>query len=199
MTTVWLVSSNVTKFNYLAKRSKRSFSSLRLTEGKSQLETWVPLEVWYHPLDFWEERGLANFPYWGVSLVCDIAARKVIRELLEDHVEFLPLIFQAPVADGSFYSIKTLRTLIGKEYFAINCLRILDCLDLDRSQFDYFDRTRSIRYIVKYEFKPDCLDGVPIFKLPMSNSVETFVTGEFKQLVEDNNLTGLEFRKVWEG
>lgn len=184
MTTVWILDDNVTDFNYLVSRDQTS-PPPRLGEGRSQLETWEQPEVWYHPLDFRKDLGMANFPSWSaVTVVCDLEAKQIISDLLENHVEFLPL--ASP-------------TVTNTEYFAINVLQILDCLDYEGCEFTRFKSTGGIRSVRKFEFKRDRIGGIPIFKLPILRSISTYVNDEFKQLVEDNNLTGLEFRKVWEG
>ena len=51
--------------------------------------------------------------------------------------------------------------------------------------------------IKRHKFKPDCVGDVPIFKLPGNPGTRPYVNDKFKQLIEDYNLTGLEFRKVW--
>ena len=190
MTTVWSLRHNVTDFKSLASRSKDLGTPLppddRLPPGTPRLETWEDHYVWYDPTGFRKNSGIANFPRWSsaIGLVCDTEAKEVIRELLADHVEFLPLI-----------AVRFNDTA----YHAINVLKILDCLDHERSEFTYFKSTGGIFSIRKFEFKPDCIGETPIFKLPILNSISTYVTDEFKQLVEDNNLTGLKFYKVWEG
>ncbi|MCY4021360.1 MAG: hypothetical protein OXG39_18275 [Chloroflexi bacterium] len=183
MTIVWRLRSNVTDFNYLAPRPA-SIGTVPRRDGTSLIATWEPKEVWYHPLDFKKNKGIANFPMWSSVIVCDAAAKDIIYELTKDCVEFLPL--SSP-------------TIPETEYFALNCVKVLDCLDMERSEFTRFEKTGGIRSIRRYEFKANCIDGIPVFKLPILNSARTFVTNEFKQLVEDNNLTGLEFQKVWEG
>ncbi|MCY4073054.1 MAG: hypothetical protein OXG60_17305 [Chloroflexi bacterium] len=198
MTTVWILSNNTADFNTLSVRDERYGTFPRL-DGAPELSTWVPQQVWYDPLVFRQGRALANLPAWSVHTVGDTLAKAVIQELIGDHVEFLPLDFQAPVGDGSLYSPEALRSLSEKQYYVINVLTTLDCLDFDQSEFTYFESTGGIRSIRKRVFKPDCIGDTPIFKLPILNRVTTYVTDSFKQLVEDNNLTGLEFRKVWEG
>ena len=187
MTTVWSLRHNVTDFNYLVSLDQQGAPPLG--EGTSQLETWEPRQVWYHPLDFEKDLGMANFPRWSaVSIVCDAVAKEIIHKLLADHVEFLPL---------AYYGTKFLDGKVSdSKYSAINVLKILDCLDHKRIEFSYYG---SLKYISQLAFKPNCIGGTPIFKLPIQNSISTYVTNEFKQLVEDNNLTGLKFRKVWEG
>lgn len=200
MTTVWRLRPNVTAFKSLVDRPNVVFKTGSLLPeqcnpfpravGTRQLETWEPLRVWYDPTEFEEGLGMANFPSWSAAtVVCDVKAKEIVRELIEDHVELLPLAYYPSFEEKAIHS----------NYYAINVLQILDCLDFERSEFTRFKSTGGIRSIVKYEFRANCIGGIPIFKLPILNSIRTFVTDEFKQLVEDNNLTGLKFRKVWEG
>ncbi len=189
MIKVWTLRHNVTDFNYLAARGKDLGTPPpvdRLPLGTPQLKTWGERYIWYDPTEFRKNKGTANFPTCSGTTVCDAEAKEIIRELIEDHVEFLPLAYYENFVDKA----------IDSKYFAINVLQILDCLDYERSEFSYYG---PLKKIIRYEFKSDCIRGIPIFKLPILNRVTTYVTDEFKQLVEDNNLTGLEFRKVWEG
>ena len=47
-------------------------------------------------------------------------------------------------------------------------------------------------------FEEGCLEGLDIFKIPPFGTSMVIVSERFKQLVEANNLTGVEFRKVSE-
>ncbi len=184
MMTVWILNHNLTDFNYLSLSDQRSGSYPR-HDGTPEHETWKPQEVWYHPADFKQEKGIPNFPSWSSSTtVCDAKAKHIIRNLIEKYVEFLPL--ASP-------------TITDTDYDVINPLRILDCLDYEQSEFARYEWNGKISDIIKYEFYPDCIGEIPIFILPIFKRTKLFVTDAFKQLVEDYNLTGLEFRKVWEG
>ena len=182
MTTAWRLDHNTDSFNRLSVRDER-YDFFPRYDGTPEFETWEPQYVWYHPLDFSEDKGIANFPSWGTVLVCDEKAKDIIFDLVKNCVEFLPL---------------ASHTITDTIYYAINTM-IVDCLDYDRSEMTHSKFSKHISIIVKYEFNPDCITGIPIFKLPMFKRNMPFVTDEFKQLIEINNLTGLEFRKVWEG
>lgn len=190
MTAVWLLDHNTIDFNDLSYRDER-YGNFPRRDGTPEFETWEPQHLWYHPLDFQEDKGIANFPSWGGVTICDAKAKAIMQELIDDCVEFLPLIFHKGTHPGAYV---TTTTSYG-EYYVINPVKILDCLDHQRSEFSYFG---PLRKIDKYVFKPDCIGETPIFILPISKRTKLFVTDAFKQLVEDNNLTGLEFIKVWE-
>ena len=193
MTTVWVLRHDTAHFNTLSLRDSRYGTFPRL-DGTSQFETWEPPQVWYDPIKFREGKALADFPAWSVHTVGDTKAKVIMEESIAEHVEFLPLVF-LKWTDSEHLTT----TSYDDEYFVFNVLTTLDCLDIDRSEFAYFESTGAIRNIRKCVFKPEYIRDTPIFKLPILNRVTTYVTDSFKQLVDDNNLTGLEFRKVWEG
>ncbi len=196
MTTVWRLDHTDTHINSLSLRYERPPIYPR-NDGLPELETWEAPQVWYEPLDFRVSKSLVNFPRWtGITPVCDAHAMSIVQPLISEHVEFLPLDFRAPVGDGSLYSEQALQLLEGKSYHAINVLTTLDCMDYERSEITYFESTGGIFRIPKMVLKADCVGDAPIFKLPIRNRVRTYVSDEFKQLVEANNLTGLEFRKI---
>ena len=50
----------------------------------------------------------------------------------------------------------------------------------------------------KYVFRSDVVRDVPIFKINDERSRYAFVSDEFKQTVESNNLSGFIFKLVWD-
>ena len=53
-------------------------------------------------------------------------------------------------------------------------------------------------YFEKYSFKPEVVENVHIFKLKDSPVSTFFVSDTFKKVVEENNLTGFNFKLVWD-
>ena len=182
MTSVWAIMHNIDDYKYLSAYDER-YCTFPRRDGTSELATWEPQHLTYESYEEEDNHlGLCNFPAWCGRSACDLKAKEIIGTLTADDVEFLPLFVPE---------------ISHTRYFAIHVLTTLDCLDNERSEFGYFGDLRM--RIDKYEFKPDCIGDTPIFKLPIFNRNSTYVTDSFKQLVEDNDLTGLEFRKVWEG
>ena len=91
-------------------------------------------------------------------------------------------------------------TIKDRQLYILYPKTILDCLDNDLSEFVRL-RSGYIIGIRKHVFEPTYIGETPIFRLPIAGSPSSrpYVNDEFKQLVETNELTGLEFRKVWEG
>ena len=118
-------------------------------------------------------------------ITCNVATKSVVDALLHEHVDFLPL---------------ASHTIKDDQYYILYPRIVLDCLDNEESEFVRL-RSGYIRGVRRYAFKPDCIGDTPMFRLPIAGSPigSPFVNDAFKQLVENNHLTGLEFRKVWDG
>lgn len=156
-------------------------------DGK--LSTWEPIYVEYASdvYDDMDERyeRVPNFPSISGNITCDEESKLILDELVHDHVEFLPLLSH---------------TIKDRQLYILYPKTILDCLDNEQSEF-VRTRTGYIRGISRHVFRSDCISDTPIFRLPIAGSPSSrpYVSDEFQQLIEDNNLTGLEFWKVWEG
>lgn len=156
---------------------------------REESSTWRPFYVVYatdvhDDMDARFER-VPNFPSIPGNIACDEEAKLILEDLVHDHVEFLPLLSN---------------TIKDKVYYILYPKTVLDCLDTNRSEFVRL-QSGYIRGVRKYSFISDCIGDTPIFRLPFAGSLvsEPFVNNEFKQMVEDNKLTGLEFTRVWEG
>ena len=119
-----------------------------------------------------------------MHITCNEEIKSILDGLLHDHVDFLPL---------------ASHTIRDDQYYILYPKTVLNCLDNDVSEFIRL-RSGYIRGVKRYVFKSDCIGDTPMFRLPIAGSPigEPYVNDRFKQLVEDNNLTSLEFTKVWE-
>ena len=156
---------------------------------RGKLSRWTPVSVGYstevyNDTDERHER-IPNFPGLSSCITCDEKAKSILDELIHDHADFLPL---------------TSHTITDKQFYILHFKTILDCLDNERSEFARL-QAGYIMGIRRHVFKSDCIGDTPIFRLPIAGSPpgRPYVNDKFKQLVEDHHLTGLEFRKVWEG
>jgi hypothetical protein len=92
-------------------------------------------------------------------------------------VEFLP--FETPV--GPYYGLH---------------VQYVDCLDISLAEVIRFQSSGRIIEVTKYAFYWEKPEGVHIFRLPELGLSRLFVSDEFKQVVEENGLTGLLFYPV---
>lgn len=156
---------------------------------RGELSTWIPFYVKYATdvYDDMDDRDVRvpNFPRISGNITCDEEAKLILENLVHDHVEFLPLLSH---------------TIKDKQYYILYPKTILNCLDNEQSEFARL-KGKYILGIRKHVFRPRCVGDTPVFRLPVAGSPsgEPYVNDKFKQMVEDNALTGLEFRKVWDG
>lgn len=142
--------------------------------GKSLKENWQPLWIGVEEEDQKDNIQLLDF-IWTPTLIPVISslAKDHLMQSLGSHVEFLPL---------RWYPDES------RELYAMNVLTILDCLDLDKSKLFRSPKTNKILNIDKYVFKSNCVEDVPIFKIPQSKVI--LVTDSFIDLIESSDLVG---------
>lgn len=86
-----------------------------------------------------------------------------------------------------------------KEYFGINVTSVLDVIDYEKAQYIKFKSNDRIMLFTKYSFKMcDELKKHPIFKIIDEPRRGAFVSDKFKEIVEENELTGFKFELVWD-
>lgn len=88
----------------------------------------------------------------------------------------------------------------GRTLYLGNMLTILDAVDYQKVTFRRLETGLAVGF-EEYAFLEECIEGHHIFRVLFNgrkHTTETFVTTEFKNCVEENNLTGFTFIKVWE-
>jgi hypothetical protein len=82
------------------------------------------------------------------------------------------------------------------EYVVVNVLDVVDAINLDRSTYTVFEmEDEKIYNITLYALNENPINGKHIFKLK-GKEIPIFVSQTFKQLVEENNITGCDFLEV---
>ena len=89
------------------------------------------------------------------------------------------------------------------DYVAINPLTVLDCLDYDKSELWTIDHETSdgrpfIVEIKKFVLKKDVLSDHKLFKIYDTRRGMVYVNQEFVKTVNENGITGFNFKLVWE-
>ena len=127
-----------------------------------------------------KSKRIRDFVSWMNSApVVSEKAKKALDSLIGKHCEFLPLI-----------------KLRGKQFYAINVLTTLDCLDHAASQILYAkDDPKHVIQISAYIFRNDVIPkNIPIFKIPDDNFGAVFVQRPFVDAVIVNGLRGASFQ-----
>lgn len=99
--------------------------------------------------------------------------------LINKDVEVLPLVFDE------------------QEFFGINVITVLDAIDYENSIYRTYCDGKRIMTFKKYAFISSVIKDVPIFKIKDEKTRYAFVSEDFKNKVEENNLLGFQFELVW--
>lgn len=114
----------------------------------------------------------------GDTILTNERAKACLKSLLNGYVEFVPL----KCKDRTLYMM--------------HVVTVIEALDVENKSYG---KSENGRDVVKYDFIPERVEGVPIFKVKLGNrvqSTEIFVSSEFKETVEQNHLTGFIFTEV---
>jgi hypothetical protein len=145
---------------------------MELNKGISMLSRWKPLSLILYEDDKRSEtkKNCSDFMgYLGPAI--NEKARSSLSTLIEKSVEFLPL-----------------STPIGK-YWMMN-INAIDCLNESKSDVKRFSSGKIMR-VVNYSFYEDKLQDVHLFILNVGTDI--IVSNTFREVYDQNNLTGLKF------
>lgn len=111
-------------------------------------------------------------------------------------------------------AIEKLRDIMGKveilplecdfgDYWAINVLAVLECIDREKSMYKTFSKSLrngrpKIMRFIKYAFLQEVICGHHIFKNADEPKSAIFVDEVFVNTVNEHGITGFKFDLVWE-
>lgn len=157
--------------------------------NKKLMDEWFeiagkPVKNTYNPIEMkrqYKSKKMCNIPYFFSNLlIFDDVTLNFMSELLKEaNVEILPI----NCVEKNLYVINIL------DNFAVD-----EVLDLAKSKFEYFDNSDKVMYVKKYVFKESAVLKKDIFSV----YGEIMVSDKFKQIVENNKLTGIEFHLKWD-
>jgi hypothetical protein len=181
---IWRIVPDSDTYRTLTQiESAMDYTELReaLKSGRPTGDMWIPLPVrLYDDEEGEEDKPLGDFPslFAGVPPVFSKRALEVLNPLIADSIEILPLVG------------------LESEFFIVNVIDVVDCLDHQRSKYIKFENSERIMHVEYYVFKENCLKNKHIFIIPEIIRKAVFVSDAFKTLVEQNRLEGLIFKKV---
>ncbi len=172
---IWHLGADVNNFDNLIPIKEEDWNLLRF-DGIRLSNIWKSI-----PVRVIEDRKKSDTPGLSAGIpVFSSRSIEVLNDLMADSVEILPL-----------------RCRKG-DYYAINVLNVLDCIDYESSEFKKFENSGRIMRFIKYSFKPNYVNGKHIFKIVDEPVRRPFVSDEFRNRVLDNELVGFKFDLVWD-
>lgn len=173
---IWILDCDVDKYENLKWKGKIDLDYIYSFNGESKKENWRPIEVVrMYDREYSNTVGLSpNIP------VFDRKAVDELRELLNNDAEILPLTCD----DGDF--------------FIINPIKVLDCIDYKRAEYKTFRDGKRIMSFKKYSFKEDIVSNNNIFRIIEEPLKRPFVSDEFRRKVMESGLSGFKFELAWD-
>lgn len=174
-------------------------------KNKGLAETWLPTFVYDMP-----DYDLCRLYFQNTNfLIFSEKAKRCLTPLLGNSVEFLPLIYEPDELKNSKYFQPILKhkvykpildLLPDKPYYLINITntKSLEAINLDHSVLELNETSRKIIMVERVIFYREKVQDCPIFKitdLGEELSSFTFISDDFKSVVEKERLTGLVFIK----
>ena len=171
---VWQLDFELDEYDNFIPVDKDDWDKL-IFDGSLREKNWTPVLI-----RKMEEKGLSDAPGLDTGIVVlNEKALNVLQDLIGEQVEILTLNY------------------VEDNYYAINVISVLNCIDYDKSEFKRFKNSDRIMRFIKYYFKEDVIIGKNIFKISDEPKRKPFVSDLFKRRVEEYNLKGFKIKLVW--
>ena len=165
-------------YEWVVPQNEADFEVFRAFDGTSRSSGWEPIPV---QLVQHDEQGKplaeSELPWLGEhAQVMRPRLVELLQNVLAGDAELLPL--ACPDA----------------ELKVLNVLRVVEALDVERSEIVRFPSTGRIMKVKSHVFQAERLDGVKVFKVPELLRGATLVTDEVVEVVQRSGLKGVAFR-----
>lgn len=174
---IWQLNFELDEYDNLIPIKEFTVEEIQSFDGRSHLKNWKPIKV--KRMEPEKELNLSDAPGF-IFPVFSGKALRCLETLIYKNVEILPLDFNE------------------KDYFGVNVITVLNAIDYDKSIYKTYRDGRRIMAFKKYVFLPEVIKDISIFKITDEKMRYAFVSDEFKQTVEKNNLLGFKFKLAWD-
>ncbi len=176
---IWKLNFELDLYDNLMPVNKISIDELQTFDGRSKKDNWRAIKV--KRMEPEKSLELSNAPgfYWHIP-VFDKRAVDVLNKYLINTSEILLLKNEE------------------RDFYAINIIKILDCIDYENSEYKMFKDGKKIMRFKKYVFKQNAINDIHFFKIKDEPIGRPFVTDSFRNSVLDAGLTGFKFQLVWD-
>lgn len=177
---VWILDCDANNFENLTWGNDERDIDLDFIQsfcGESKIEKWVPVQL----VRMYNNREFSNTPALSAHIpVFDIKAINMMKKYLVDNTEILPVLC------GEFI------------FYIINVIKVLDCIDYEKSDFKTFSDGKRIMRFRKYVFDENKIKGYHIFKIKDAPLGRPFVSDEFRNSIISSDLKGFKFELAWD-
>lgn len=174
---IWQLKFELDEYDNLVPVKEFTVEEIQSFDGRRHLSQWQSIKI--KRMEPEKGRDLSDAPGFTFP-VFSRHALNCLERLISKDVEILPLDFQE------------------REYLGINVITVLDAIDYEKSIYKTFRDGKRIMAFKKYVFLPNVIKDIPIFRIIDEKTGYAFVSDKFKQVVEENNLSGFKFKLVWD-
>ncbi|WP_127531743.1 imm11 family protein [Paenibacillus kobensis] len=175
---IWKLQADANNYNNFTEVNERDVNVLidiNSFNGLPMKNRWVPMRVKIR--EELQEGDMQAF-FAGVP-VFNRRAINILQDLLSDKVELLELDYD------------------NNDYYVVNILQVLDCIDYQLAVPVKFDDGTIWRF-EKYAFRIEEIQDKHIFKNINETKGFALVSDAFRDRVIQNNLKGFLFTELWD-
>lgn len=181
---IWELCADVDGFDgFTLVENSKKLELIDMFNGTKLAKIWTPMIVKYI-----NGRNIKGKPKRKGDLSHFLAGAYIVNSIfvdelkgyVEDHAEFLPLIYK------------------NKEYYLMNVTTIINCINHDKSEFEYSPSTGEVMWCKRYSFIEECLEGIHLFRTAEFPRASIFISDELKRRISESRLEGIRFIEVYD-
>ncbi len=177
MMNIHKLQADINKYTWL-EASNRNYDLFHNMIGQKVKEKWEKLLLSPIIENGNELLPLGDYPHFEVPIISERA-----YNILDPHI-------------GNFVELLDVKISGSTDnYFALNVINVLDCLDLEKSKIKWFKNSSKIMRITKYVFK-DIESESSFILRPLHYQKTILVNEKLIQIIESNQLEGFKFEDV---
>lgn len=169
----WILKELVDEYNCAGFDCEYDADFVTSFDGTKLSPKWSALPVKF----LYKSRKKGDCPSLQIVPFFSEKAIKALKQVMGDNVEYLPVTGEA------------------LKFTIVNVIKVIDALDMEKSDLEYFDDGRIFNY-TKLVLDSNKLSTNNIFKLVEFPRTDIIVSDKFKQIVEESGLKGFAFKKV---
>lgn len=177
--------------------------------GKKLINHWQPTMIYDLP-----ERDISRVTFSGQEYwVLNEKACEVLKSVLADNIELLPLISQEEIHKKLSFKQRTwlrkaykplIESICPVPHFMVNILdtQSVDIISFKKSDFKFDKKSEEIYFLNTLVFKRKKTEHLALFKIMGHGrylELSTFMSQKIKTIIQQNDLTGLQFSEYPEG
>ncbi len=181
MNEVYRIYSNVEGFSYLVPKNEQSGEILLSLNGRLN-STAIPILEVIHKKRSNSETQFIDGDFFALSqnVIC---VNDKAYSVIETPLRGL----------GDWFDVHS----DSKRFKAFHCTNLLNAINVEKCDAEFFLGTNKPMVIRKYAFNPEVIANELLFRNQLTPMLDLLCTDQFKQLIEHNHLQGIEFKKLW--